>query len=86
MANEADKLLYQTLLRHDDIYYYLHKLNFAKTYDYPNIARYEKDLKTVKEVAESINIEKEKKKAFRELSEERNPYRIVFAGPERDED
>ena len=86
VANEADKLLYQTLLRHDDIYYYLHKLNFAKTYDYPNIARYEKDLKTVKEVAESINIEKEKKKAFRELSEERNPYGIVFAGPERDED
>ena len=30
-VTEADKLLYQTLLRHDYIYYYLYKLNFAKS-------------------------------------------------------
>ena len=81
-VTDADKLLYQTLLRHDYIYYYLYKLNFAKTYDFENIARYIKELKQIEEIAKSIDIEEEKKKAFLELTDERNPYHLVFSGPD----
>lgn len=81
-VTEADGLLYRALRRHDFIYYYLYKLNFAKSTDYKNIARYVDDLKTVREVADSIDIEQEKKKAYEEQEEERNPYHITFAGPE----
>ncbi|MBR3040109.1 MAG: glutathione S-transferase C-terminal domain-containing protein [Lachnospiraceae bacterium] len=79
--NSADKLLYQTLLRHDYIYYYLYKLNFAKSSDYPNLARFIKDIEKIEEIKNSIDIEAEKRAAFEALSEERNPYRLVFAGP-----
>ncbi len=81
-VTDADKLLYQTLLRHDYIYYYLYKLNFAKTYDFENIARYIKELKQIEEIAKSIDIEEEKKKAFLELTDDRNPYHLVFSGPD----
>ena len=81
-VTEADRLLYQTLLKHDYIYYYLYKLNFAKTYDYENIRRYEKDLDGTEAIASSIDIEKEKEEAFNNLPDERNPYHLVFRGPE----
>ncbi|MBR6094576.1 MAG: glutathione S-transferase C-terminal domain-containing protein [Lachnospiraceae bacterium] len=81
---KADRMLYQTLLKHDSIYYYLYKLNFAKTYDYPNLKRFQKELAKEKEIAESIDIESEKRKAFLSLSKDRNPYGIVFAGPGRE--
>ena len=79
--NSADKLLYQTLLRHDYIYYYLYKLNFAKSSDYPNLARFIKDIEKIEEIKNSIDIEAEKRAAFEAMSEERNPYRLVFTGP-----
>ena len=82
-VTEADRLLYQTLLKHDYIYYYLYKLNFAKTYDYENIRRYEKDLGGIEAIASSIDIEKEKEEAFNNLPDERNPYHLVFRGPEK---
>ena len=63
-VTEADKLLYQTLLRHDYIYYYLYKLNFAKSFDFANIARYEAELKQIPDIADSIQIEDEKRKTF----------------------
>ncbi|MDD6034762.1 MAG: hypothetical protein PUC30_00965 [Lachnospiraceae bacterium] len=40
------------------------------------------ELKKVSRVADSIDIEQEKKKAYGELEEDRNPYHIIFAGPE----
>ncbi len=79
--SEADKLLYKILLRHDNIYFYLYKLNFAKSYDFPNIKRYLADLYKIDEVRNSIDIEKEKEVAFRELDDDRNPYHLVFRGP-----
>lgn len=79
---EADKLLYQTLLRHDYIYYYIYKLDFAKSFDYENLARYMKELKQIPEVANSIDIVSEKQKAYIELEDERNPYHLIFEGPE----
>ena len=82
-VTEADRLLYQTLLKHDYIYYYLYKLNFAKTYDYENIRRYEKDLGGIEAIASSIDIEKEKEEAFNNLPDERNPYHLVFRGPDK---
>ena len=82
-VTEADRLLYQTLLKHDYIYYYLYKLNFAKTYDYENIRRYEKDLDGIEAIVSSIDIEKEKEEAFNKLPDERNPYHLVFRGPEK---
>ena len=82
-VTEADRLLYQTLLKHDYIYYYLYKLNFAKTYDYENIRRYEKELDGIETIASSIDIEKEKEEAFNNLPDERNPYHLVFRGPEK---
>ena len=82
-VTEADRLLYQTLLKHDYIYYYLYKLNFAKTYDYENIRRYEKDLDGIEAIVSSIDIEKEKEEAFNNLPDERNPYHLVFRGPEK---
>lgn len=78
---EADKLLYRTLLRHDHIYYYLYKLNFAKTSDYPNLAAYVDRLAQIPEAAGSIDILSEKEKAYLELSDDRNPYHLVFRGP-----
>jgi glutathionyl-hydroquinone reductase len=79
---KADLLFYQTLLRFDHIYFYLYKLNFAKTYDYQNIRRYENDLKQIPEFADSIDIVKEREEAFLSLSDDRNPYHLVFRGPE----
>lgn len=79
---KADRLLYKTLLRLDNIYYYIYKLNFAKSYDYINIKRYIQDLSTIKEIADSIDIVKEKEEAFLNLSDEQNPYHLVFTGPE----
>lgn len=79
---EADLLLYQTLLRFDNIYYYIYKLNFAKSYDYPNIARYISLLGKLPEYADSIDIVKEREDAFLDLSDERNPYHLVFRGAE----
>lgn len=81
---EADKLLYQTLLRHDHIYYYLYKLNFAKSYDFPNIKRYLNDLSKIDEIKNSIDIENEKEAAFRELEDDRNPYHLIFRGPQHE--
>ena len=81
---EADTLLYQTLLRHDHIYYYLYKLNFAKSFDFQNIRRYLKELDSIEEVRASIDIVKEKEEAFRALEEERNPYQLIFRGPQRE--
>lgn len=83
---EADRLLYQTLLRFDAIYFYLYKLNFAKSYDYPNLAAYEQRLKNNADIAGSINIVKEKEEAFQSLDDDQNPYHLVFRGPETAED
>ena len=77
-VTEADKLLYQILLRHDYIYYYLYKLNFAKSFDFANIARYEAELKQIPDIADSIQIEDEKRKTFLGLEDARNPYHLVF--------
>ncbi len=74
----VDELLYRTLLRFDHIYYYLYKLNFAKTTDYPNLREYEHRLKD----RIAIDIEKEKEDAFADLDADRNPYGLVFRGPE----
>lgn len=82
-TSEADVLLYQTLLRFDHIYYYLYKLNFAKSFDYVNIRRYEEQLAEIPRIRSSIDIEKEKQQAFLELEDARNPYHLVFAGPEK---
>lgn len=79
---KADLILYQTLLRHDSIYYYISKLNFAKSSDYANISRFIRDAESEKGVKDSIDIADEKGKAFLQLSDDRNPYRLVFAGPE----
>ncbi|MBR1643583.1 MAG: glutathione S-transferase C-terminal domain-containing protein [Butyrivibrio sp.] len=80
--SEADEILYRTLLRHDHIYYYQNKLNFAKSFDYPNIRRYVDDLKNIDSIANSIDIVSEKEQAFKELDESRNPYGLIFRGPE----
>lgn len=66
-------------------------MNFAKSFDFENIARYVTELKEIPEIADSIQIEEEKKKAYLGLEEARNPYRLeeawnpyrlVFDGPE----
>lgn len=79
---EADILLYKTLLRLDYIYYYIYKLNEFKSFDYENIKRYLGDLSVIDEVASSIDIDNEKKIAFSQLEDERNPYHLIFNGPE----
>ena len=79
---EADELLYKTLLRHDHIYYYLYRLNFAKSHDFPNLKRYVEELGRDSGIASSIDIAKEKEEAFLKLEDDRNPYHIVFRGPE----
>lgn len=81
-VTEADKLLYQTLLRHDHIYYYLYRLNFAKSYDFKQLARYVGELGKLPEIAGSIDITAERERAFLELEDARNPYHLVFRGPE----
>ncbi|SDB16977.1 Glutathionyl-hydroquinone reductase [Streptococcus henryi] len=80
--SQVDFLLYQTLLRFDHIYYYLYKLDFAKTFDYPNLKQYQENLSKIEEVAGSIDISQEKREAFLDLDSERNPYGIYFTGPE----
>ena len=81
-VSEADEVLYKTLLRHDHIHYYISKLNFAKSTDYPNLKRYLEKLGGLEEIRNSIDIVKEKEQAFLELEDERNPYHLVFRGPE----
>lgn len=80
-VTEADVLLYQTLLRFDHIDYYLGKLNFAKTFDYPNIARYEADLARLPEVAGAIDIVAEREQAYLDRDDAFNPYHLTFRGP-----
>ncbi len=79
---EADGILYRTLQRFDAIYYYLYHLNFAKTTDYPGLREYQKRLSSIPEFADSIDISKEKEEAFLNLDDARNPYHLVFQGPE----
>ncbi len=79
---EADKLFYQMLLRHDAIYYYLYKLNFAKSSDFKNISRYLQTVEQNEDIRNSIDIEKEKTESFLNLDDRRNPYHLVFRGPE----
>lgn len=79
---KADLLLYQTLLRFDHIYFYLNKLNFAKTTDFPALKSYEERLSSLETFRDSIDIVREREQAFRDLPEERNPYHLVFRGPE----
>lgn len=80
--SDADRLLWQTLKRFDSIYYYLYKLNFAKTTDYPNLRRYQQELDTVPFITDGFDERKEREEAFRKLSIARNPYGLVFRGPE----
>ncbi len=80
--SEADILLYQTLLRHDHIWYYLYKLNFAKSKDFPALHSYLQRLEQLPEVKNSIDIQEEKRRAYLDREEERNPYCLVYAGPE----
>lgn len=77
-VSKADEILYETLLRFDSIYYYIYKLNFAKSFDYPYIKQYEERLKD----QFSINIKKEKEEAMKNLDADRNPYHLIFQGPE----
>lgn len=53
-------------------------MNFAKSFDFENIARYVTELKEIPEIADSIQIEEEKKKAYLGLEEAWNPYRKVI--------
>lgn len=55
-------------------------MNFAKSFDFENIARYVTELKEIPEIADSIQIEEEKKKAYLGLEEAWNPYRLVLTG------
>ena len=80
--SRADSVFYRIALRFDSIYYYLYKLNFAKSYDYKNIKRYLSDLSRIEEIRDSINIEKEKEEHFLKLDDDRNPYHLIFRGPE----
>lgn len=81
-VTDADKKLYQIFLRHDYIYYYIYKLNFAKSYDYKNIKRYLEELSEIDDIRESLDIVAEKEMAYLELDDDRNPYRLIFRGPE----
>ena len=80
--SEADKLLYITLKRLDYIYYHLYKLNDFKSFDFVNLKRFESDYEAEKGNQDIINILKEKEEAYLNLDETRNPYGIVFKGPE----
>ena len=80
--HEADELLYRTIIRYDHIYYYLYKLNLFKSFDFKNIGRYTDELGKIDRIRESIDIQREKEKAFGELDDDRNPYHLVFKGPE----
>ena len=40
------------------------------------------DLKNIDSIANSIDIVSEKEQAFKELDESRNPYGLIFRGPE----
>ena len=77
---EADELLYKILKRHDHIYYYIYKLNFAKSFDHPNIKRYTEDLESIDRIKGSIDIRKETEEAYKALDDDRNPYHIIFRG------
>lgn len=80
--SDADILLYNTLKRLDYIYYHLYKLNDFKSYDFNNIKRFENDYEAIKGDSEKKEIIKEKEEAYLSLDEIRNPYGIVFNGPE----
>ena len=81
-VSDADVLLYQTLLRLDYIYYYQYKLNKFKSYDFENISKYIKRLEAYDDIKNSIDIEKEKEIFYKELSDRKNPYHLVYSGPE----
>lgn len=81
-VTEADSLLYQTLLRLDHIYYYVYKLNQAKSTDYDNLKRYLSDLSEIPEIKNSIDPVKEREVFYQNQNDVRNPYHIISKGPE----
>ena len=79
--SDADILLYKTLKKLDYIYYHLLKLNSYKSYDFSNIKRFEEDY--ISEKGDNLaDIIEEKEKEYSKLDEIRNPYGIIFRGPE----
>ncbi|MBD5522308.1 MAG: hypothetical protein HDR03_13980 [Lachnospiraceae bacterium] len=79
---EVDKKLYQILLRLDNIYYFVFKLDKAHIRDYVNLKRYVNDLTNIPVIAESIDVVKEREKFYRNQSKVRNPYHLIAKGPE----
>ena len=79
--SDADILLFNTLKKLDYIYYHLLKLNSHKSYDFANIKRFEEDY--ISEKGDNLaDIIEEKEKEYSKLDEIRNPYGIIFRGPE----
>ena len=79
---QADHCLYKELLRLDHIAYHQDRLNAFKSRDFSNIARYERDLSELPELKD-FDIVREKEEAYRNLDADRNPYGLIFRGPEK---
>ncbi|MSR13655.1 MAG: glutathione S-transferase family protein [Gammaproteobacteria bacterium] len=80
---EADWRLFPTLVRFDAVYHGHFKCNLKRIIDYPNLARYTRELYAVPGVAETVNFEHIKGHYYRS-HESINPSRIVPKGPVRD--
>ena len=79
---QADRELYDILIRFDIIYYFAYRLNLHKIEDYANLRRYVRDLYAIKEFSEKTDFDKIKEEFYENQNEIQNPYHIIQRGPD----
>jgi putative glutathione S-transferase len=82
-TTEADWRLFTTLVRFDPVYVGHFKCNLRRIADYPNLARYMRELYRVPGVAETVNFEHIKRHYY-QSHRSINPTGIVPSGPALD--
>ena len=79
---QADKELYDVLIRFDLIYYFAYRLNLHKIEDYKNLRRYVRELYAITEFREKTDFDKIKEDFYGNQKEIQNPYHIIQQGPD----
>ncbi|KAI6660896.1 Glutathione-dependent reductase [Oopsacas minuta] len=82
---EADIRLFVTLIRFDPVYVQHFKCNIKRIQDYPNLSGFLREVYSIPEVKETINL-KHIKHHYMKSHNKLNTYSIVTMGPELDWD
>jgi putative glutathione S-transferase len=79
---EADRLLFDSLVRMDIIYYFAYRLNRSRLKEFPHLFDYAKRLFRLPEYRERADFEQIKKDFYGKQSDVQNPYHLIPVGPD----